>query len=155
MRKLWETDDVTAWVLFLCVCCAKDKNSERNMGRKKIKTIQLNLQMFIRAEWFSNTASRRTFLPTVPHSLAGSWVLNNASAWHYRMAFFFFFLNSEKGRGRREKDALWSINNSCSADDLWIAVVNRLLWLLNQLHYMPARKKKNDQRLPCWCDCCG
>lgn len=64
--------------------------------------------------------------------------MTNASAWRYGMAF----LNREKGRGRREKETLGPINNSCSADDLWIAVVNRLLWLLNQLYYMPARNRK-------------
>lgn len=52
------------------------------------------------------------------------------------------FKQREKGRGRRKTETLGPINNSCSADDLWIAVVNRLLWLLNQLYYMPARNRK-------------
>lgn len=51
-------------------------------------------------------------------------------------------LNSKKGRGRRQNETLRSINYSCSADDLWIAVVNSLLWHLNQLYYMPAWKAK-------------
>ncbi len=134
-------------------CCEGGKRRKKISNNKTIKhysclpsfslpiLFDSTLQMFIRVKWFDSIGSRRAFLPRVLLSRAGSWVMTNASAWHNGMAFF-FFKTARKGRGRREKETLWSINNSCSADDLWIAVVNRLLWLLNQLYYTPAREKK-------------
>lgn len=132
------------WVFFLCVYWAKERyfegDRETHFSIRCLPIIfflsilfDLTFQMFIRVKWFCNLGSCCTSLPRVLHSLAGRWV--SVTLWNG-------ILNREKGRGRREKETLWLINNSCSADDLWIAVVNRLLWLLNQLYYMPVRKKK-------------